>query len=241
MNNRPRVSLSSSADPPRRLVFVTGGSGYLGVPLLERLRDRGHSVTALSRAASAQRIPAGIEVFEGDALRGESYSHRVPPADTFVHLVGTAKPSPSKARQFIDVDLASLRTAVDVAKHNGILHFIFVSVAQPAPVMRAYVAARAAAEAYLSASGLDVTILRPWYVLGPGHRWPYLLLPWYALMRRVPAARASALRLGLVTHKQMLDALVRAVEHPATGKRIVTVEEIRGPQGIATERAAVTT
>jgi hypothetical protein len=26
-------------------------------------------------------------------------------------------------------------------------------------------------------SGLNTTILRPWYVLGPGHYWPYLLKP----------------------------------------------------------------
>jgi hypothetical protein len=72
-----------------------------------------------------------------------------------------------------------------------------------------------------------MTILRPWYVLGPGHRWPYLLLPMYWLMERIPATRASALSLGLVTLPQMLNALVAAVERPAQGTRIVDVPAIR--------------
>ena len=71
------------------------------------------------------------------------------------------------------------------------------------------------------------TIVRPWYVLGPGHRWPYALLPMYWLMERLPATRESARRLGLVTLEQMVNALVHAVEHPPATSRIVEVPEIR--------------
>ena len=70
-------------------------------------------------------------------------------------------------------------------------------------------------------------MVRPWYVLGPGHRWPYLLIPFYALAERIPAMRAGARRLGLMTRAQMVAALVHAVEHPATGVRVVEVAEIR--------------
>jgi uncharacterized protein YbjT (DUF2867 family) len=93
--------------------------------------------------------------------------------------------------------------------------------------MKAYTAVRAEAESVLRASGLNATILRPWYVLGPGHRWPYVLAPFYWLVERLPATRESARRLGLVTLRQLLDALVSAVENPATGIRIVEVPEIR--------------
>jgi nucleoside-diphosphate-sugar epimerase len=84
--------------------------------------------------------------------------------------------------------------------------------------MHAYIAARMAVEARVgeacATSWLAATILRPWYVLGPGHRWPYLLAPLYALGRVMPSTRAGAQRLGLVTHAQMVAALVEAVEHP---------------------------
>jgi uncharacterized protein YbjT (DUF2867 family) len=93
--------------------------------------------------------------------------------------------------------------------------------------MRAYVAARAAAEAHLRASGLNATVLRPWYVLGPGHRWPYALVPFYWLAEQLPRLRDGARRLGLVTIDQMVAALVHAVEHPATGVRVFDVLAIR--------------
>src|SRR5581483_2653231 len=80
----------------------------------------------------------------------------------------------------------------------------------------------------LRGSGLRHTVLRPWYVLGPGHRWPYALLPVYWTLERLPSTRASARRLGLVTIDQMVDAIVAAVESPpAGGSRIVEVPDIR--------------
>ena len=81
--------------------------------------------------------------------------------------------------------------------------------------------------ALIRESGLPATILRPWYVLGPGHRWPVLLTPLYALAEVLPPTREGARRLGLVTLDQMLAALVAAVEAPADGWRSVDVPQIR--------------
>jgi uncharacterized protein YbjT (DUF2867 family) len=210
-----------------REVFLTGGTGYMGARLGAALAARGHRVRGLARAASAGRLPAGVAPVIGDALDGASYAAAILPADTFVHLVGTPHPNPAKAAEFERVDLASARAAVDTARTAGVAHFVYVSVAQPAPVMRAYVAARAQAEAHLRASGLNATILRPWYVLGPGHRWPYALLPLYWLAERFPSTRADALRLGLVTIDEMVGTLARAVENPCVGVRVVEVPGIR--------------
>ena len=117
-----------------------------------------------------------------------------------------------------------------------ISHFIYVSVAHPAPIMHAYIAVRSEGEALIQANGLNTTIFRPWYVLGEGHRWAYALIPLYAIARQVPAWRATAERLGLVTHEQMIHALVAAVENPVQGVRIVEVPEIRKGLTLATQR-----
>jgi len=93
--------------------------------------------------------------------------------------------------------------------------------------MHAYIAARSACETELEASGLNATILRPWYVLGTGHRWPYALIPFYWVAERIPSTREGARTLGLVTVEQMLRALARAVEHPASGVSVVEVPAIR--------------
>jgi hypothetical protein len=70
-------------------------------------------------------------------------------------------------------------------------------------------------------------------VLGPGHRWPYALLPGYWLLEQQPATRATAQRLGLVTLAQMVNAMVAAVENPVAS-RVVEVPEIRRYTRIST-------
>jgi uncharacterized protein YbjT (DUF2867 family) len=214
-------------EPSVRRVFITGGTGYMGSRLITDLLARGHQVQALIRAGSEGKLPPGCPLAFGDALNSESYVKHVPPADTFVQLVGVSHPSPSKAAEFRAIDFTSARAAITAAEQAGIQHFIYVSVAHPAPVMKAYIEVRAAVEAMIRTSGLNATILRPWYVLGPGHRWPYALIPMYWLLECLPRTRDTARRLGLVTLDQMVRALRRAVENPCQGVRIVEVPEIR--------------
>ncbi|HLX70712.1 MAG TPA: NAD(P)H-binding protein [Verrucomicrobiae bacterium] len=210
-----------------RNVFITGGTGYMGSRLIPRLLARGHTVRALTRKGSETKLPPGCQIVIGDPLEKESFAARVAPSDTFVQLVGVPHPSPKKGEQFRAIDLVSVRASVPAAVEARVQHFVYVSVAQPAPMMKDYIAVRAEGESLLRASGLNATILRPWYVLGPGHRWPYFLLPAYWLCELLPPTREGARRLGLVTLEQMLAALVHAVENPATGVRIVEVPEIR--------------
>ena len=211
----------------RRSVFVTGATGYLGRPLVETLVARGHAARALVRATSASRLPAGVEPVIGDALVGESYAGHIRPGDVFVQLVGVAHPSPTKAAEFRSIDLASVVAATANAKSAGASRFVYVSVAHPAPMMKEYIEVRMAGEAKVRETGLPATILRPWYVLGPGHRWPYLLLPFYAIGSIFPGSREGARRLGLVRRPQMIAALVRAVESDAAGVEIIDVPAIR--------------
>lgn len=209
-------------------VFVAGGTGYIGRPLVAALLDRGYTVHALVRSGSEGKLPHGAVPILGDALDSSTFLSGVPRNATVVHLVGTPHPNPAKAAEFRRVDLASIRATTAAAQKAGARHLVYVSVAHPAPVMRAYIAARQEGESLVGASGIPATILRPWYVLGPGHRWPCLLVPMYAALRWLPATRAGAERLGLVTREAMVAALVRAVETPpARGLRIVEVPEIR--------------
>jgi uncharacterized protein YbjT (DUF2867 family) len=161
-------------------------------------------------------------------LDAASFSANVGPADTFVHLVGTPHPAPWKEREFRAVDLESLRASATAAASGGVRHFIYVSVAHPAPVMKAYIQVRRECEEILRDQSFASTILRPWYVLGPGHQWPVMLKPLYALLALLPATGEVARRLGLVTLEQMITALAWAVENPPEQTRILDVPAIRG-------------
>lgn len=214
-------------------VFVTGGTGFMGRNLCAQLLRRGYEVKALARPGSEHKLPHGCKVIPGSAIDKNSYAAHIPPAETFVQLVGVTHPNPAKKDEFRAVDLGSARGAIEAARAAGVSHFVYVSVAQPAPVMKFYIEVRAEVERMIRESGLNATILRPWYVLGPGRRWPIVLKPMYWLMEQIPSTRESARRLGLVTIEQMVAALVQSVENPAQGVRILGVPEIRKSEAIS--------
>jgi uncharacterized protein YbjT (DUF2867 family) len=210
-------------------VFITGGTGYVGQRLAAALIARGHRVRVLTRPQSVRRVPSGAEPVIGDALDAASYSSALMHDDTLVHLVGTPHPSPTKAAEFRRVDLPSIHAAVTAASSAHIAHLIYVSVAHPAPVMHAYIEVRREGEAAIAKAALTATVLRPWYVLGPGHWWPIALIPFYTLFEMVPSTRRTARRLGLVTIGQMVRALVNAVEQPPDrgAIRVLEVPDVR--------------
>lgn len=207
---------------------MTGGTGYLGQRLIPALVRRGHRVRALARPGSERRLPPGAEIVLGDALDAATFAGAVAPADVFVHLIGTPHPSPAKVQQFLDVDLVSVQQAVRAAEQGGVGHFVYLSVAYPAPIMAEYIAVRQQGEVLIRGSGMPATFLRPFYVLGPGHWWPFPLVPIFALLKRIPATRDSARRLGPVSLAAMIRSLVHAVENPpATGVCEVDAPAIR--------------
>lgn len=207
---------------------MTGATGYLGRSLGAALAERQHAVVGLVRPGAEDRLPAGVLPLIGNALDAQTFASALAPEDTVVHLVGTPHPGPGKAALFEAVDWVSIRETVSACRQAKVGHLVYVSVAHPAPVMRDYIAVRRRGEALIAESGIPHTFLRPWYVLGPGHRWPHLLRPLYAVARQMPSLRDGAQRLGLVTLAEMTRALADAVERgPSAPARVLDVAAIR--------------
>lgn len=204
-------------------VFIAGATGFLGSQLACALVARGHSVTALTRQHSVHKLPPGVCPIIGDPLQPESFASAASECETYVHLIGVHKPAPWKGAAFRAVDLLTLEAAVAIAARAPRPHFVYVSVAQPAPIMRSYIEVRQQCEAAIRDAGLTATILRPWYVMGPGRRWPLLLKPAYWAGERMGADWTR--RLGLLTQQQMLGAMTWAIENP--GSRVLEVDAIR--------------
>jgi uncharacterized protein YbjT (DUF2867 family) len=208
-------------------ICVTGATGYIGSRLIPLLAARGHELKAVVRPGSANKIASDVSIITADPLKENSYTESIRGCDTFIHLIGVAHPSPAKAAQFRAIDLPSIQVAVKAAHKAGVRHFIYLSVAQPASMMQAFIAVRAEGEALIRASGMKATFVRPWYVLGPGHWWPYALLPFYWIAELLPPTRESAQRLGLITIAQMLKALAWSVDNPPDEVRVLDVPRIR--------------
>ena len=215
-------------------VFITGATGYIGSALIPALLRRGHGVTALVRSGSESRLPRGVHVVTGNVLEEDSLKAALGDCDTWVQLVGVPHPSPWKANLFRAVDLRAVTASLEALRGSNIRHYVYMSVARPTPTMKAYAEIRAEAEERITAlsktENFAATFLHPFYVLGPGHRWPYALIPLYWLLEKIPFTRQGALRLGLVTREQMVQSLAWAVENPPQGVRAMPVMEIREPR-----------
>jgi uncharacterized protein YbjT (DUF2867 family) len=207
-------------------IFISGSTGYIGSRLTQRLVTEGHDVYALVRKGSEYKLPKGCTVITGNALDAESYKYYIPADSIFIHLVGVSHPSPKKKEQFRSIDLVSIREATKAAVYAKAVHFIYLSVAQhPTRIMADYQQVRREGEKLIIASGLSATFIRPWYVLGPGHRWPLLIKPIYWLMKLFPGTRETARNLGTVTIKQMINTLTEAITYQ-NAKAVYEVTDI---------------
>jgi nucleoside-diphosphate-sugar epimerase len=84
----------------RQSIFITGGTGYIGSGLIPLPAQRGHTVRALVRKGSERKLPSGCTPVEGNALEQSTFADKIPPAETFIQLIGVSHPGPAKGEQF---------------------------------------------------------------------------------------------------------------------------------------------
>lgn len=209
-------------------VFITGATGYIGKRLTKQLLRRGDKVIALVRKGSEHKVAAGAEIITADPFDAGSFQTFIPKGAVFIQLLGVPHPSPKKAKQFREIDLRSAKASADAAAAAGVSHFIYVSVAtSPSKLMAAYQTVRKEGETYCKTKGLNCTFIRPWYVLGPGHYWPVLLLPLYGIAEILPSWRQKARSMAFVTIRKMLRTLANTIENDPQPLRIIEIRDIR--------------
>lgn len=208
-------------------VFISGGTGYVGKELIKQLLQKRYEVYALARRGSEKKLPEGCNIITGDALKAETFRDKIFPCETFVQLTGVAHPGPGKEHLFKEIDLASVQASVENAKYAGIKNFIYISVTNPAPVLKAYVDVRVEGERLIKESGMNAYIIRPWYIIGPGHYWPLILAPLYFLAGLIPSLKDKAIDLGLVKLEKVIKSLMYAVDNPMPGVRIITMKQLK--------------
>ena len=148
-------------------ILVAGGHGQIARRLLSLLAADGHTARGLIRspAHAADLTAAGAIPVLGDLERDETLDAYVKGADAVVFAAG-AGPGSGDARKRT-VDLGGAVKLADAARATGVRRYVLVSsIGADRPdsagaTMRPYLQAKAEADEYVQASGLDFTIVRP--------------------------------------------------------------------------------
>ena len=198
-------------------VVIAGGHGQIALRLARLLSERGERVRSIVRnpdhvpdveAAGAEGVVFDLEG-EGDlesVVRG---------ADAVVFAAGAGPGSgPERKRT---VDLGAAVKLIEAARATGVRRYVMVSSigaddpGSGSEAMRPYLQAKADADAALTASGLDYTIVRPGVLTNdPG-------------TSRVTAGPDVAR--AVVTRDDVAAVIVAALDEPRTiGKTFVVVE-----------------
>jgi len=170
-------------------VLLTGGSGFLGSYVAEKLSAGGHAVRALVRPKSERRflekLP-GIEFAAGAVDDRASLTQAVKDVDAVVHVAGIVKAR--RPEEFFAVNTQGTKNLLEaVLERGGVKRFVHVSSlaavgpsadgtpvhenAEPHPVTHYGKSKLEAERAVLAeAAKLPVTVIRPPLIYGPRDR-----------------------------------------------------------------------
>jgi len=102
-------------------VFITGGTGFLGAALTEKLLAEGHLVTILSRSRKIRSVKAGLSYAEGNPSRSGPWQEEVCNHDVVINLAGASifRPWNTRNKEAIYTSrIHTTRNIVDaIAKH----------------------------------------------------------------------------------------------------------------------------
>jgi len=212
-------------------ILVLGGTGFVGRSLCDQLVTRfggaGPRIEVptrqIQRGRALQPLPT-VDVTLADVNRDEDLRRVVADSDVVVNLIARMHGS---AAEFEQTHVGLPRRLVEACRLTGVRRVVHVSAlgaGADAPSM--YQRSKAAGEAVLTASGLDVTLMRPSVVFGADDRFMNLFARLQTVLPVMPLAGASC-RLQPVWVRDVADALVLAVERRDTIGRIY---ELAGPK-----------
>ncbi len=210
------------------MTLVTGGTGFIGAHLLERLSALGAPVRALVRRAV--QLPAGVEPVRGDLASGDGLADAVRGADTVIHLAGVTKAL--RAADYYSGNSAATRNLARALAGRGV-RFVHVSSlaaigpsADGAPVREdaaphppaTYGKSKLEAERAVRELTPDAVIVRPAVVYGPRDTDVFQLLK--SISRGVIVEIAGGERFfSAIYVKDLVEGILAAARSPRAAGR----------------------
>jgi NADH dehydrogenase len=163
------------------MIFVSGGSGFIGSHAVEKLMAAGHELRLMKcsgqgdkDAGTAER--PGVEYVSGDICDSSSLAGKMDGCDTAINFVGII--IETRGATFENIHVNGVANLLEEAGRAGVGRFIHISALgtsdEPASE---YFRTKRAAEKKIIASGIPYVILRPSLVCGPEDKFFNMLKP----------------------------------------------------------------
>jgi UDP-N-acetyl-alpha-D-quinovosamine dehydrogenase len=231
------------------MLLVTGATGFIGRAVCDALRERHMPFrAAIRRPAARGQLPPGGEICDVGEIDGTTdWGRALAGVGAVLHLAGRAHVfgrAADEEAEFLRVNVEGTEQLARAAAAAEVRHFIFLSSAKvngehsngrallesdpPRPVGPYAVSKWQAEERVRRAgaeTGLSYTIIRTPLVYGPGVSANFLSL--LRLVDRgvpLPFGRATNAR-SLIYVRNLADALLHCVEHPAAGGETFFVKD----------------
>lgn len=214
-------------------LFITGAGGFLGRHLAAMLPNADHRrAVCLVRGQRPELRREGVEVVFGDLLEPTSYAPFLTPQMTVIHLAAVT--GKARAADYWRGNVEATRRLLEVCRQQGVRRFLFVSSIAAGFARQEYYPygqSKKAAEELVRASGLDVLIVRPTMIFGPGA--PVLAgLARLGSLPIVPVFGDGKVRVQPIDAGDLARALLRLAAEPQFGGRLI---ELGGPEQVTIE------
>lgn len=237
-------------DRGQSVIVITGASGFIGSALLRRLAQKGEfELCAAVRRLSCD-IPDGIRrLHVGDLLPDTQWRHALTAVNVVVHTAARVHLMSDLAidpmAEFRRVNVEGTLNLARQAAEVGVSRFVFVSSVKvngeatppgcpfhaddaPLPV-DAYGVSKMEAEHGLrdiaAKTGMDVVIVRPPLVYGPGVKANFrAMMSWLRKGVPLPLGAIRNQR-SLVALDNLVDLLVTCLDHPAAANETFLVSD----------------
>lgn len=210
-------------------VLVTGGTGFVGTHVVNRLLQRGHAVAVLARnpRKTVNRYNRPVETVAGDVLDPASMARAAAGREAVVHLVGIIhERGPQSFDRMHREATENVVAAAEGAGARRYLHMSAMGSFEDSP--SEYGRSKAAGERAARASRLDWTVFRPSIIFGPGDGFVSLLAP---IVKRnpgfIPVIGPGTTKFQPVSIHDVARVFAEALEKPETVGRVF---EVGGPE-----------
>lgn len=210
-------------------ILVLGGTGFVGRAVCERLTQRSSSdriqvpTRRLARGNGVRLLPA-VDLVQAQVNDDQQLLQLVQNADVVINLIAILHGSEADFQR-VHVELPQrLARAFQSTGVRRLLHVSALGASASAPSR--YLRSKAAGEAVLASSGLDVTVLRPSVIFGAHDRFLNLFAQLQAVAPVMPLAGSQA-RLQPVWVEDVAQAIVQSLDSPSS---IGQTFECAGPQ-----------